>query len=223
MWTDIVQKAAGNENSFSAQISIYVTFYLPINYWLMLPDTMTQRIKSPLSFCLMQAFTFRHHTNIKCHQARGKTETVWNVKMKRENWGRRRGEEDNEKRGGGVKSHRCSPHPDTAGLQPCGTLIHHYRFTISLSSLWPPTQQCTATGMRSPALSDMHTSFDLKPSDQMNLYFFVVHSVRGGSAAVATPMSTNCRFFNISVLLTAGGLHEIPCERGISTKILKYT
>lgn len=111
----------------------------------------------------------QQHTDVKCHRVRGKTHRIWNFKMKRENWERRGGEEDNEKKGG-VKSHSCSPRPDSAGLQPCSTLIHHYRFTISFSSLLPPTQMRTTTGMRSPTLNATHNSFDLKPSDQMNLY-----------------------------------------------------
>lgn len=168
MWTHVAQKAAGNENNFSARISTVLHFIFPsATGWCHL--TPWHKASSHLSLSLALSHT---HTRMKCHQAWGKTERGWNFKMKRENWGRRRGEQDNEKKGRGVKSHRCSPYPDTAGLQPCGTLIHHYRFTISFSSPLPPTQQHTATGMRSRALglSNMHTSFDLKPSDQMNLY-----------------------------------------------------
>lgn len=42
------------------------------------------------------------HTHTKCQQVQGKTGEA-NLKMKTENWGRWSGEEDNEKKGGGLK------------------------------------------------------------------------------------------------------------------------
>lgn len=75
---------------------------------------------------------------------------------------------DNEKKRVGVKIPHCSPHPDTAGLQPCSTLIHHYRFTITFLSPLPPTLQHAVTVML--WVWAMCASVDLEPNDQVNLW-----------------------------------------------------
>lgn len=162
------------EPVFRARQSI-VTFRIPIN----LPADATERhdrkdrvASSPPPV----SRTFRR-TRDKCHRAKSETKRIWNFKMRRRmkcTGGQREG--DNNEKGGGVKSYRCSPHPDTAGLRPWGTLIHHYRFTISLSWPPPPTQEqprgCLPASRRQHKTNkpnNMHTRIDLVPGDQMNL------------------------------------------------------
>lgn len=118
-------------------------FYLPINSWLMLPDNHNTK-PQVTTLCLTHTQTYiQTHTkppsnfrqNLECQDEKGGLGY------------RRRKKEDNERNAGGVKSHHCSMLPDTAGLQSWGTLIHHYRFTISFSWPQPPSRQHTSAGI----------------------------------------------------------------------------
>lgn len=170
MWKD-----AGNRSRCLELGNQLLHSVFPSSCRLTPPNATTERIGSlPLPSPVSRTL---RRTRDKCHRAKSETKRIWNFKMKRRNkctGGQREG--DNNKKGGGVKSYRCSPHPDTAGLRPWDTLIHHYRFTISLSWPPPPTQEqlrgCIPGSRRQHKTNkpnNMHTRIDLVPGDQMNL------------------------------------------------------
>lgn len=143
-----------------------VAFYLPINYQLMPSDATTENHGISPHASARSQMRLWTYTHTKCHRMRGKI-GAGNLKLKTEDRGRWSGEEDNEKKGGGVKSRHCSLRPGTTGLQPCTTLIHHYRFAICRLTA-AASHKATCSVPRVPGPRTARTAFDLKHTDWMN-------------------------------------------------------
>lgn len=191
MWVQVGQKAAGNENNFSARISTVLHFIFPSTTGWCYLTPWHKAGNLSLSLSLMHSDT---HTCKSVGEERKVGTSRWRQRIGvggRERRIIRRREEvwkvtvvprTTTPQGSShaalwsitidlpSASHRhCLPHRNTQ-LQRC------------IPQLW---------------VWIIYTSFDLKHTDQMNPYSLEHMKIRGGSIAVAedTLMSKNCRFF----------------------------